>query len=128
MLHRALFGSIERFTALLIERNNGTFPFWLSPVQVGIIPIKPEHHSYCRDLDRQLKKQGLRTSLCSGEKNINYEIKALKDEKIPYILIAGDKEVAKGNFTLMGYGETNMPSFLTRIEPEQKAGKPEYIM
>jgi threonyl-tRNA synthetase len=78
MVHRALFGSFERFTALLIEHYKGDFPFWLSPVQFGIVPIKEEHNAYCKRLAIELKKRGFRVEADCNEDNMRAKSKALK--------------------------------------------------
>ena len=92
MLHRAIFGSMERFIGILIENFKGAFPFWLSPVQVGIVPIRTEHNAYAKEIAERLKKARVRTEADYSDKNMKEKIKAFKQYKDPYIVVVGDKE------------------------------------
>ena len=92
MIHRAIFGSMERFIGILIEHFKGAFPFWLSPVQVGVVPIRQEHNDYAKKVVRALKDAGIRTEVDYADKNMNEKIKFLKNMKEPLIVVVGDKE------------------------------------
>jgi threonyl-tRNA synthetase len=93
MIHRAPFGSMERFVGILIEHFNGAFPVWLAPVQVALIPIADRHVDYAREVAAELKAQGLRVQLDDGDERMNRKIRNAQVQKIPYMLVIGDKEV-----------------------------------
>ena len=92
MIHRAIFGSFERFIGILIENFKGAFPFWMSPMQVGIVPIRTEHNAYAQEVERLLRKQHVRTEADYSDKNMKEKIKQYKNYKDPYIIVLGDKE------------------------------------
>ena len=92
MIHRAIFGSIERFIGILIENFKGSFPFWLSPVQVGVVPIREEHNAYAREVMELLRRNRVRAEADYSDKNMKVKIKTFKNYKDPYILVLGDKE------------------------------------
>ncbi len=96
MIHRAIFGSMERFIGILIENFKGRFPFWLAPVQVGIVPIKPEHNDYAKELEEKLRDAGIRVEADYADKNMNDKIKTYRTYRDPYILVIGDKEKETG--------------------------------
>jgi threonyl-tRNA synthetase len=93
MLHRAIFGSLERFTALLIEHYSGAFPFWLCQTQVAILPISDRHNEYCEQIARALKKLRVRVKLDQRAEKVGAKIRDAQLEQIPYMLVIGDKEV-----------------------------------
>jgi threonyl-tRNA synthetase len=93
MIHRALLGSLERFFGILIEHYKGNFPLWLAPVQVNIIPIADRHNSYAEELHKTLKKNKIRSLVDSRREKVGYKIRDAEMQKIPLILIVGDKEV-----------------------------------
>jgi threonyl-tRNA synthetase len=92
MIHRAIFGSMERFIGILIENFKGAFPFWLSPYQVGIVPIRQEHNDYAKEVETLLRKNHIRVEADYSEANMKNKIKTFKNYKDPYILVLGDKE------------------------------------
>ena len=96
MIHRALLGSMERFFGILIEHHSGAFPVWLAPVQAILIPIADRHVEYCRGLVEKLKAEGLRVDIDDGGDRMNAKIRKAQLQKIPYMLVAGDKEVEAG--------------------------------
>ena len=96
MIHRALLGSMERFFGILIEHHSGAFPVWLAPVQAVLIPIADRHVEYCRGLVEKLKTEGLRVDIYDGGDRMNAKIRKAQLQKIPYMLVAGDKEVEAG--------------------------------
>jgi len=105
MLHRALFGSLERFTGILIEHFAGKLPFWLSPVQVAILPISNEHHEYAKEILIQLEKRGIRTIIDLRNEKINYKIREHSLEKIPALMICGTKEAQNKTITVRKLGQ-----------------------
>ncbi len=92
MIHRAIFGSFERFIGILIENFKGAFPFWLSPYQVAIVPIRTSHNDYAKKVYDELRKAGVRVEVDYADKNMRDKIKNYKTYKDPYILVLGDKE------------------------------------
>ena len=94
MVHRALFGSVERFFGVLIEHYAGAFPMWLAPVQVGIVPISEKHLAYAEELKTKLEAAGLRVDLDARNEKMNAKIRELTHQKIPFVLVVGDKEAA----------------------------------
>ncbi len=106
MLHRALFGSIERFIGILIEHYAGAFPVWLSPVQVKIIPVNNEfHQAYAEKLLGMMIDEDLRVELDAREEKLGYKIREAQTKKIPYQLVLGDKEVSENLVTYRRYGQ-----------------------
>ena len=105
VLHRAIFGSIERFMGILIENYKGAFPFWMSPYQVALVPIKPEHNDFCKRLQDQREDPGIRVEADYADKNMNEKIKTFKQFKDPYILVVGDKEVEAGTVSVTVRGQ-----------------------
>src|SRR5215212_4628804 len=96
VIHRAIFGSFERFVALLLEHYAGAFPLWLAPVQVVLLPIADRHLDYARSVREQLEAAGLRVEVDERQEKIGYKIREAQLQKIPYMLVVGDKEVADG--------------------------------
>jgi len=92
MVHRALFGSVERFFGVLIEHYAGAFPLWLAPVQVGLVPISEKHLEYAESVKKKLEAAGLRVELDTSNQKMNAKIRDFGLQKIPFILILGDKE------------------------------------
>jgi len=92
MVHRALFGSVERFFGVLIEHYAGAFPLWLAPVQVGLVPISERHQEYARQVKAELETAGLRVEIDDRNEKMNAKIRDFANQKIPYILVMGDKE------------------------------------
>ena len=92
MVHRALFGSVERFFGVLIEHYAGAFPLWLAPVQVGLVPISERHLPYAEQVKAQLELAGLRVRLDSRNEKMNAKIREFTLEKVPFVLVMGDKE------------------------------------
>ncbi|MGC8549698.1 MAG: threonine--tRNA ligase [Acidobacteriaceae bacterium] len=92
MVHRALFGSVERFFGVLIEHYAGAFPLWLAPTQIGLVPISERHLEYAQKVQSQLQKAGFRVELDARNEKMNAKIRDLTMQKIPYVLIMGDKE------------------------------------
>jgi len=93
VIHRAIYGSLERFIGIIIENFKGSFPFWLSPEQVGIVPIREEHNDYGKKIYEALSDMGIRAEIDYSDKNMKEKIKTYKNYKNPYILVLGDKEM-----------------------------------
>jgi len=100
VIHRAIFGSFERFIALLLEHYAGAFPLWLAPVQAILLPIADRHLDYARSIRDQLAPAGLRVELDERQEKIGYKIREAQLQKIPYMLVVGDKEVAEGTVSV----------------------------
>jgi threonyl-tRNA synthetase len=93
MLHRALFGSIERFFGVLVEHYAGAFPAWLAPVQVRVLPVSEAHEGYARRVADELEAAGARVDLVGADDGLGKRIRAAKLEKLPYVLVVGDEDV-----------------------------------
>jgi threonyl-tRNA synthetase len=93
MIHRVVFGSIERFIAILTEHYAGAFPTWLSPVQVKILPLIDKHVEYALKVQKELEDKGIRVEVDARNEKIGYKIREARLEKVPYMLIIGDKEL-----------------------------------
>ena len=96
VIHRAIFGSFERFIALLIEHYAGAFPLWLAPVQAVVLPIADRHADYARSVVKRLESAGVKAELDDRQEKIGYKIREAQLQKIPYMLVAGDREAAEG--------------------------------
>ena len=100
MIHRVVLGAMERFLACLIEHYGGSFPVWLSPVQATVIPIADRHVSYARKVEAEFKNEGIRAQVDDRSERMNLKIRAAQLEKVPYMLIVGDKEMASSGVSL----------------------------
>ena len=100
MLHRALFGSLERFIGILIENYAGKFPFWISPLQTVVIPISEEFDNYAIEVSKKIKKAGMSSVVDLKKHNLNYKIRDHSLAKIPLLLICGKKEVDSNSVTI----------------------------
>ena len=95
MIHRANCGSMERLIAILLEQHGGAFPAWLAPVQVMLIPISDRHLAYAQEVAAQLRASGARVEVDTRKERMNAKVRDAQEQKIPYMLVAGDKEVAE---------------------------------
>lgn len=100
MVHRALLGSLERFFGVLIEHYAGAFPVWLSPVQAVLIPISDRHNDYANSVAKKLKEKGIRVTVDERSERMNAKIRDAQNQKIPYMLVVGDKEMENGQVAL----------------------------
>ncbi|MEO7193195.1 MAG: threonine--tRNA ligase [Vicinamibacterales bacterium] len=100
VIHRAIFGSFERFIALLIEHYAGAFPLWLAPVQVALLPIADRHAEYCRGVVSRLRDAGVRAEVDERQEKIGYKIREAQLQKVPYMLVVGDREAAEGTVSV----------------------------
>jgi threonyl-tRNA synthetase len=104
MLHRAIVGSLERFIGILIEQHAGALPLWLAPLQVSVLTITDAQQSYAQEVAAQLQAQGVRVAVDNGSDKITYKIREHSMQKIPYILVVGDKEKANGSVAVRARG------------------------
>ncbi|MCF8169181.1 MAG: threonine--tRNA ligase, partial [Rhodoferax sp.] len=103
-LHRAIVGSLERFIGILIEESAGALPVWLAPVQVAVLNITDAQGEYARSVAKTLQNQGLRVNLDLRNEKITYKIREHSLQKLPYLLVVGDKEVAAGAVAVRARG------------------------
>ena len=104
MVHRAILGSLERFVGVLIEHFGGAFPLWCAPVQIALIPIREEHADYCRELEAKLQAELFRVDAMVQAGHMNKKIKEARNQKTPFMLIAGGQEVEDGTVTVRTRG------------------------
>ena len=128
MLHRALFGSIERFFGVLIEHYAGAFPTWLSPEQVRVLPVALAHDAYAQQVVAQLKAAGLRVDIDHADEQLGKRIRNAKTSKVPYVLVVGDDDVANGSVGVNPRGgeverDVKVTEFLARIAHEVAEGQ-----
>ena len=123
MVHRVVFGSIERFIAILTEHYAGAFPVWLAPVQVNILAIHESHYEYATKLQDKLKEQGIRADIDLRNEKIGYKIREAELEKVPYMLVVGDKEVSNNMVSVRSRkdgdnGQMKIQEFVDKIRKE----------
>src|ERR1700689_3182149 len=121
MVHRALYGSIERFFGILIEHYAGAFPVWLAPVQAVVLPITDRHAEYAQKVVNQLKEAGLRVELDDRKEKVNLKIREAQLQKIPYMLVVGDREAQEGSVSVRNrkhadQGAQKVEEFLAGIQ------------
>lgn len=126
MLHRVIFGSMERFHGILIEHYAGAFPVWLAPTQAAIVPIAERHNEYCEKLFFEMKQKGLRVLFDDRAESMNYKIRdCLQNKKIPYVIVVGDKEIETGALAIRKrgvgqIGEMVKEDFIEKLITENK--------
>ena len=99
--HRASLGSLDRFMAYIIEETKGIFPVWLAPVRVKVLPVSDKSMDYAEKIYRQLRKEGIRVELDDRNEKIGYKIRyARQVDKVPYMIILGEKEIAENNISV----------------------------
>ncbi len=129
MLHRAIYGSLERFIGILIEHYGGAFPTWLAPVQVKLIPVNLSLHSkYVRKLEKVFLKEGINFESDYRDEKLGYKIREAQTMKIPYQIVIGDKEVEDKSVTYRKYGSqeqttVSLKEFIKQIKEEIKLRK-----
>jgi threonyl-tRNA synthetase len=126
MIHRALFGSIERFFGILVEHYAGAFPAWLAPVQARVLPVRDDHDAYARGLADRLRAEGFRADMAPADEPLGARIRRAKLEKLPYVLVVGDDDVAAGSVGVNPRGgevERGVPAgaFAERLRAEVAA-------
>jgi threonyl-tRNA synthetase len=128
MVHRALLGSMERFFGVLIEQYAGAFPIWLAPVQAILIPIADRHVEYAYQTARKLKTSGLRVEVDDRNERMNAKIRDAQMQKIPYMLVVGDKEMQQNSVALrLRSGENPGPMPLEKFLEKAKSDIQEKI-
>lgn len=125
MIHRVVFGSIERFIGILIEHYAGAFPVWLAPVQVRVLPISDQTLSYAKTVLDKLKKAGIRAEIDERNEKIGYKIREAQLQKLPYMLIVGEKEAQSGKVSIRSrgqgdLGEFTLEEFAEKVKKEEK--------
>lgn len=105
MIHRVVFGSIERFIGILTEHFAGAFPVWLAPVQVRVMPITDKHHEYAKEVVQKMQELDIRVELDARNEKINYKIREAQTQKIPYMLVIGDREMEQGTVAVRQRGK-----------------------
>jgi threonyl-tRNA synthetase len=128
MVHRAILGSYERFLVLLIEHYAGAFPLWLSPVQAKILPISEKQMVYAKEILAELKARNIRVELDENNETLGKKIRNAKMEKIPYLLVVGDKEMESKTVTVEARGankgeSVSLAVFCAKIEEGLKSRK-----
>ncbi len=123
MLHRAILGSLERFIGILIEQHAGTFPVWLSPVQVMVLDIADRHAEYASEIFNELEKQGIRVKIDLRNEKIGFKIREHSMQRIPYLVIIGDKELEEKRITVRtqkgdDLGSLSVTEFTERLKQE----------
>ncbi|OHA19832.1 MAG: threonine--tRNA ligase [Candidatus Taylorbacteria bacterium RIFCSPHIGHO2_01_FULL_45_63] len=123
VVHRSSIGAIERFTAFLIEHFAGAFPLWLSPVQVKVIPVRESHNEFAKTVVETLQKEKIRVEIDTDDENLGKKVRKAKVEKIPYMVIIGDKEVADQKITLESrdkgkIGELSLDELISKLSTE----------
>ena len=125
MLHRVIFGSVERFIGILIENYAGAFPTWLAPVQAKILPISDKHLEYAKKVSKELEEKGIRTEIDERAEKIGYKIREAQLQKVPYMLIVGDKEEQEGKIGVRDrkqgdIGSMSLDEFENKVQEEVK--------
>jgi len=123
VIHRVIFGSLERFIGILIEHFEGKFPAWLAPIQVKVLPISEQYSSYAELVANELKDKDIRVSLDARVEKIGYKIRDARGERVPYIIIIGEKEQSSGSISLRSRthgdeGSVMLEDFISRIKHE----------
>lgn len=115
VIHRAVFGSIDRFFGILIEHYGGAFPVWLAPIQAQIVPVSHVHLDYCRKVQAELKQAGIRAGIDERNEKLGYKIRELQVQKIPYVLVLGDQDEQEEavNVRQFGYQQNEHVPFQT---------------
>jgi len=127
MIHRACYGSVERFLGILIEHYAGKFPLWLAPVQAVVIPISERYVEYARRVREQLLDAGLRAEANLKDDRVGYKIREASLRKLPYAIVVGEREEAAGTLNARSrdegeLGEMSIADFLARTRKEGTAG------
>ncbi|MBR2828554.1 MAG: threonine--tRNA ligase [Bacilli bacterium] len=126
VLHRAIFGTFDRFTAFLIEETKGAFPTWLAPTQIVVIPVNPEvHNDYAQEIENLLREKGIRVELDNRNEKLGYRLRDAQTRKIPYNIILGDQEKENKTISFRLFGEKDTTTlsqkdFVKKIEEEIK--------
>ncbi|MBV8692421.1 MAG: threonine--tRNA ligase, partial [Actinobacteria bacterium] len=125
MIHRALFGSVDRFFGVFVEHTAGNFPLWLAPVQVRVLPVRDDHQEYAGQVTEQLRDAGFRVDTVDAAEPLGARIRKAKLEKLPYVLVVGDDDVAAGTVGVNPRGGevergVATQAFVERVRAEQQ--------
>lgn len=127
VIHRVIYGSLERFIGILVEHYAGAFPTWLSPVQVAVLPVSDKHFEYANKVHKMLAENGIRVEVDESNETLGKKVRAAKMQKIPYLLVVGDKEVESGEVAVESrtekIGAIPFEKFLENITQEIKERK-----
>ena len=128
VIHRAILGSSDRFISFLLEETKGNLPLWLVPIQVKILPISEKQNDYCEELLEKVQKAGIRVAYDSRNEKIGYKIREAQMEKIPYMLVVGDKEKEENKVTVRSrskadLGTISIDEFIEKVLGEIKDKK-----
>ena len=128
VIHRAILGSSDRFISFLLEETKGNLPLWLVPIQVKILPISEKQNDYCEELLEKVQKTGIRVAYDSRNEKIGYKIREAQMEKIPYMLVVGDKEKEENKVTVRSrskadLGTISIDEFIEKVLGEIKDKK-----
>ena len=123
MIHRAAFGSVERFLGILLEHYGGALPVWLSPVQVIILPVSKKSLPYARKTTERLIQTGIRAELDARNEKIGWKVREAQTQKIPYMLVVGEKEAGSGTVSVRKRGagesgESGLEKFIEMVKKE----------
>ncbi len=123
VIHRAILGSSDRFISFLLEETKGLLPTWLSPIQVKILPISEKQHEYCQELKEKFQREGIRVEFDDRNEKVGYKIREAQLQKIPYMLVIGDKEKEANAVTVRtrkeaDLGQMSVEEFVTKIKEE----------
>ncbi len=128
VIHRAILGTFDRFLSFLIEETKGAFPLWLAPVQVKILPISDNQLEYAKKIQKDLEELDIRVELDDRNEKIGYKIREAQMEKVPYMLVVGEKEVADGLCSVRtrkegDIGQMKAAEVINKIKAEVKSFK-----
>lgn len=121
MIHRTVLGSMERFMGLLIENYSGAFPFWLAPVQIGIVPVSEKHNKYAQKIKSRLVDDSIRVEIDSRSESVNKKIRDFELVKVPYVIVVGDRELKSSKIAVRSRGkkaieEFNLEDFIKEVK------------
>ena len=125
MLHRALFGSVERFFGVLLEHYGGAFPAWLAPVQVRVLAVTSQHEEYAQSLVKRMRAEGFRVDTAEADEQLGKRIRSAKLERIPFVLVVGDDDVKNGTVGVNPRGgdvirDVKVDAFITQLHDETR--------
>jgi threonyl-tRNA synthetase len=123
VIHRAIFGSFERFIGVLIEHYAGAFPLWLAPIQIAVLPLADRHLEWGQTVQKRLMEAGFRVELDARVEKIGFKIREAQLQKVPYMLVLGDREVAEGQVAVRSrtggdLGAKSLEQFLSSAQSE----------
>jgi len=125
MLHRALFGSVERFFGVLLEHYGGAFPAWLAPVQVRVLAVTSQHEEYAQSLVKRMRAEGFRVDTAEADEQLGKRIRSAKLERIPFVLVVGDDDVKNNTVGVNPRGgdvirDVKVDAFIAQLHDETR--------